>query len=752
MTREEIENALLTRGAVDIDAEDGGHIVLMAPSGKRLAKVVFDHLRSSTVDNLRNNQRFFEALEAAFLERDGDRVPSVEPSEEIGERETKPDRRTWRLKKVKTRGFGGLNAVPGDTFEFDAAGRNFCIEGQNGSGKSSLANAVLFAMTGKIHRDQYGLCDEPAQSEPVVSDKGTKLGNWPPVAVYPDNWGSNRPRVDISITLTFGNATDNEEIKAERRLHGEPGALGHDVSIDPRLTAVPTLIEAGLLMPMRIQHIRMTEADDNDQLVGLIRQLIGLEPLLDVADLVDKLAHGNQRFRKYARDNRADEKAQRISRLLDEAQQTIEEQETGLNLTIRVDAKKPILDDQLKALCRAKKELDRRQANGFKALAEIAFKGFNPDEAAHRGRVMDAINQLGLDSDRQNDANKLPPVLNGIASLNRESEKEDFQALKLALQKARSDLRAAIEWADQQKRDTLLRLKAVAAAHFEDCADPVCPLCEQSIKVHGHCQLVQDLRLLKTHAEAAQTRLNDACRRIERDIRNAAQKIVPPKFMRVERFAVKRNIQDCVRAAFIQPGHVADSLPGFTAIAQAALDAAFEAVEDFEFGSTLPAPADGEEAGRVKRLLDHLDDTVTAAENWQRSGQAIRNAWTHLFSKAETQSLTTHILRLRGVIEGVEPFRSAGAKVKEALEIIANYNAIVRRQVLREKIVEALKPLRQLRVCGQSDNAPHDKRRFGRGEGYPRANIQSRITGLRKGRTLRASRQTVTDLPSQARP
>ena len=321
----------------------------------------------------------------------------------------------------------------------------------------------------------------------------------------------------------------------------------------------------------------------------------------------------------------------------------------------------------------------------------------NPDEAEHRRRVVDAINQLSIDSSRQNDLNNLPPVLQGIASLNQEAEKEKFQALKLALQKARSDLRSATKWADQQKKDTLLRLKAVAAAHFEDCEDPVCPLCEQSIKVNEHRQLVEDLRLLKTHAEVAQTHLNDACRRIEQDIRNAAKDIVPPTFMRVKRFSVKRDIRECVRAAFVQPRHVADSLPGFAGIAQAVIDAAFKAVEEVEFGSSLPEPADGEEAGRVRRLLDHLDDIVSAAENWQRSRQAFRNAWIHLFSKTEEQSLTTRILQLKGVIEGVEPFRSAGAKVKEALEIITNYNAIVRRQALREEIVGALKPLRKLR-------------------------------------------------------
>ena len=86
-------------------------------------------------------------------------------------------------KKVEARGFGGLNSLSGDSFAFDVAGRDICIEGQNGSGKTSLANAVLFAMTGKIHRDQYGLLDDPARVESVVSNDGTSLGNWPPIAV-----------------------------------------------------------------------------------------------------------------------------------------------------------------------------------------------------------------------------------------------------------------------------------------------------------------------------------------------------------------------------------------------------------------------------------------------------------------------------------------------------------------------------------------------------------------------------------------
>ena len=396
MTREEIEEALLRGRPINIDSGAGGSIELSASHGRQLVKVVLDRLQSSTVDDLVKDAGFFEALEVACRESIDDVGPESVEKNAAAEAREEADLRSWRLQKVETRGFGGLNAGPGDIFEFDAMGRNSCIEGQNGCGKSSLANAVLFAMTGRIHRDQYGIWDDPAQLEPVMSDEGEKLGEWPPIAAYPNSWGNDRPPVDVSVTLTFGNENDGEEAEAKRRLHGEPGALEEEVLIDDRLTAVPTLIEAGLLMPMRIQHIRMPEPDDNDQLVGLIRQLIGLEPLLDVANLVDKLCHGSQRFLKYARDNDAEGKRESISTLLKDAQEKIEELDTGLNLVVDIEVKKPVADDRLKDLRNAKEGLIRRQAEGFQALEGLAFEEFNPDQTEHRQRVADAVNQLYL--------------------------------------------------------------------------------------------------------------------------------------------------------------------------------------------------------------------------------------------------------------------------------------------------------------------------------------------------------------------
>ena len=697
MTRDQIESALLTTGFVEAGPEDGERIALNGLRGRRLANVVFDYLRPTTVSDPGNNKTLFDVLEAAFIEDNEDAGTSDRPGTDTTQPTTKMDERTWRLKRIETKGFGGLNVTSDDVFAFDIAGLDFCIEGQNGSGKTSLANAVLFAMTGTVHRDQHGLWSDPLRSEPVISDTGEILGTWPPIASYPSDWSAVRSLVDVSVELIFSNEADNEEIRAKRRLHGEPGALEQAATIDPRLIAVPTLIEAGLMMPMRIQHIRVPQAEDNTQLVGLIRQLIGLEPLLKVAELVDDLTHGNKQFLRFAREQDMDGKAHRIAKLLEEAQDRIGNLRTDLDLTVRVERKKAIPENRLKDYTEIRKELERKQAEGFHTLTWLAFEHFDPDQKDHRKQVTDAISQLSLDVNRQNQSRNLPSVLVGVASLAQQVGKEDFEAFKTALRKGSNDASTAAKWATRQKEDMLLRLKAVAASHFDDCDEPLCPLCQQSLKDFQHRNLTEDLGALRTDAEAAQTRLADACRRIEQEVKMAARRVVPDKFMRVARFAVKKEIMEHVRLAYIEANHVVDSLPGFANVGEEAVSFAFNAVDEFELGVNSSDFEQRDHLAQIRLLIAHFEDTINGAESWQHSRQAYRYAWAQLFSLNDEASLAGRIQDLKSVIDGLEPFRAASQKIEQALVIATEYNAVVWRQILREKIASELKPLRKLR-------------------------------------------------------
>ena len=67
---------------------------------------------------------------------------------------------SWRLAKLEASGFGGLTIFGGPTFELLVEEENWCLEGQNGSGKTSVTNAIIWAMTGQRVGEQEGLIEE----------------------------------------------------------------------------------------------------------------------------------------------------------------------------------------------------------------------------------------------------------------------------------------------------------------------------------------------------------------------------------------------------------------------------------------------------------------------------------------------------------------------------------------------------------------------------------------------------------------
>ncbi len=185
--------------------------------------------------------------------------------------------------------------------------------------------------------------------------------------------------------------------------------------------------------------------------------------------------------------------------------------------------------------------------------------------------------------------------------------------------------------------------------------------------------------------------------------------------MKIGRFAVKQSIRDHLRATFIESEHVAQDLPHFANNVEKALDFAFENLEEFEFGVEPPVEGIEDEVMSIRQLFTHVADVVNAAEVWEQFSQAYLDGWTRLFSKTEERSLAFQVRDLNRVIDEVEPFRFSSVSVKEAIKIAEEFNTIVQRQRLREKIARELTPLRSLRklvnftttqtICDVSDTA-----------------------------------------------
>jgi len=90
----------------------------------------------------------------------------------------------WKLHSIKAEGFGGVNFWKGSPFELELEGNSILLEGPNGSGKSSLTAAIIWALSGERPRDQSEAASD--EVKPVFGVSNTKVGDWPPVATYPN--------------------------------------------------------------------------------------------------------------------------------------------------------------------------------------------------------------------------------------------------------------------------------------------------------------------------------------------------------------------------------------------------------------------------------------------------------------------------------------------------------------------------------------------------------------------------------------
>ena len=100
------------------------------------------------------DESLFAGLIAAWENKGHD------PAKIKAEGDSKASTKSWRLDRIEAFGFGGLTIFGGKPFDLRVGGNNWCLEGQNGSGKTSLVSAILWALTGKRIREHEGPVEE----------------------------------------------------------------------------------------------------------------------------------------------------------------------------------------------------------------------------------------------------------------------------------------------------------------------------------------------------------------------------------------------------------------------------------------------------------------------------------------------------------------------------------------------------------------------------------------------------------------
>jgi hypothetical protein len=342
----------------------------------------------------------------------------------------------WRLERIEACGFGGLTIFGGTVFDLQIGGSNWCLEGQNGSGKTSLSSAVLWALTGKRIREPDGPVDEDGVRSNVFDTDGKKIGDWPACAAYPDNPPDLVKPAEVWVRLTFHNA-DGDSATAYRRFVSPSGGVPQfEHSIDACLLSAPELIDIGLLMPARLARIGFGERSQT--LYDAVKMITGLDRLADMADGCAQLTHGGRKFLKYGKDNGIDGLVGRFNDGM------LKATEKAKALSFSLPKQDTLGEDGLvDALTEAALDASFQAGANLANLKTDIDPKIDPATLEGRTKIREAV---GTARAVTNQATKGIPAFEAWVALKEASDDSDFEAMPEHVQATNAGLQTALSW------------------------------------------------------------------------------------------------------------------------------------------------------------------------------------------------------------------------------------------------------------------------------------------------------------------
>lgn len=124
--------------------------------------------------------------------------------------------RRWRLHHLRCQSIRGV-APFGEVFEFSVGSDSTLVYGPNGTGKSSLVNAIGWVFTGRVATD----CETDSEhvslySPPKSGGRPTKLCDWPVVGTLPHGADPKRVQPDCKAELTLKSADGSRTLSLRR--------------------------------------------------------------------------------------------------------------------------------------------------------------------------------------------------------------------------------------------------------------------------------------------------------------------------------------------------------------------------------------------------------------------------------------------------------------------------------------------------------------------------------------------------------
>lgn len=611
----------------------------------------------------------------------------------------------WRLIRIQASGFGGLTLFGGPPFDLRLRARNWCLLGQNGSGKTSLASAILWALTGKAIREQEGPVHEYGERSGVTDGTGKKLGDWPSFASFPQDPGDLTKKAGVWVRLTFVNQRDETAIAYRRMecpLGGDPT---FEEDVDHRLLAAPELLETGLLMPARLTLAGFGKK--GRPLYEAVKMLTGLDQLSDIAEDCRQLSYGNRRFLRYGKAHGLESYRSAFSKEMDRAVRKAADLEFALPKDLALGRESLVAD--IKKSASAASRMAGAHLRTLKSEIAPAI-----DTAAVQGRakVRKAVGKaLGIVGQGPKGIDRF----RAWTALKQAMDDRAFASLPRAVQRAHARLDSALAWHAKQRADRKFRLKALAAQYFvpphEHSVPARCPLCEAHLSTAGQQALAKELAGLRKSAAEAERKLEDVCRGLDAELVRS----VPAGLRRYRDVWSAMNPRAdfvvAMRERFCEGAPFGSVLVGLASWIESKVNEHVEALPSFLPAASIPAAREPPPAIKLRRLFHELNRLVGLVTWWSEHRGAFRSAWADVIGTMRGDgSFPSNSVqgRLRAMDEALSkayPLDELCGSLLEAASWAERWAHVRKRQDLREAIAAALRPLTVLDTLVAAETA-----------------------------------------------
>ncbi len=670
-------------------AARAGSITLKEASQRRLLRFLLSANPSAVAEGA---ESLFEGIIAAWEDVESDPAPST--SETTSNLFAGP----WRLHLLETLNFGGLNTHEGPPFVLEAGCDDWCLEGSNGSGKTSLASAIIWALTGYRLREHNGLDHNGDVRQPVYDNAGRKIGAWPPLVTYPTKAKDLEKTAKVQVKLVFRSPSGDEAIAARTLISPTEGEAQILTDIDPRLTSAPQLLETGLLMPARLAHIGF--GSKSASLYEAMKMLTGLDQLADIALGAAAFCNKGRRFLKYAKDNGAARLEINFASDLSKARELAKDTEITIPEILELG------DDNLLGNLQELSENASTKAGELLALlrAEIS-SDIDLATIDGRRRLSRAVNSARDIVEKKTQG---IPLFAAWAALRKAHSDESLNNLLARLPELEAKLNAALDWNAKQIADEKLRLKALASRFFvpaeELTTEETCPLCAQHLSTKDERALAAELAALKADADAAERVIDDACSDIERELRALLPKPIQEHFTQLAAMNPAVDYGAAVRDRFVDTAPFSDVLVGVATSVERQVASQSTLLPDFQFASFQPPPQPEPTAVKELRGLMHDVKRIIALTYWWwEHRSAFVAAWLMLLGEQDdsgnwpADSLEGMLAKLEEANDKAEPLDKIAKHLNDAKESAAKCETINTVQKMREEIAAALEPLKELK-------------------------------------------------------